>query len=723
MKKLLLISVFVIVLAGLLGQTLNDYRSVTSGNWDNVNTWQYWNGTAWATPAARPTSAANTITIQATHTVTITTNVTVDQVLVESGAILAVNSGTMTVNNGTATPDARVFGTLRIASTGLTSSTSNTLWIDGICEYNRNGGNLPVASWRSGSSLEINGLTTTLPGNRSQTFHNLTWNCSGQTANLNPTGTSFRVINGLFKIVSTGTGILTWTSTNTNTKTLGAWEQTGGTVRMTDGTSSITVHLNGDFTMSGGLLTETGTATGCAWVFQGAGHQTFYKTAGTISETISFTVNNGSVMDVAEEPVTGSGSFTLSYGGSLHTHSPQGITGSGASGAIQVTGTRSYSTGGYYNYEGTSPQVTGNGLPATVSGLTIDNATGVTLTNPVQVYGTLYVLAGELAGSYETDGFYSPFTHFLEIVESGELITGFAVTVTTPSLFPDYINRRWSLAGTYSGFKTITFYWNAADDYNHDWDGLGHAPAAYNGAIQYVGTYDTSSDPRWLMIDVESSLAKAPWSIGRDDEETLPVELSSFTATGTSDDTVMLTWITQSETNAAGYYIYRNADHDLKTAELISPMISATNTSSQTVYRYEDSEVGSGLWYYWLQNTDLGGNTTFYGPVSYSLILPTENAIPPIPIHTKIQAVFPNPFNPMVNLVYSVAEPAQVKFRIYSLKGQLVQYFDQGFKGIGNYHFSWNGRDLNGTQCPTGVYLIEMAAGDTRSRSKAVLAK
>ena len=122
------------ILLSLSAQSLNDYRSVASGNWDTLATWQYWNGSAWVTPAVRTTSASNSITVRNPH----------------------------------------------------------THWIDGTREYDRNGGNIPLASWRSSSTLNINGLTTTLPGNRTQTFQNLTWNCPGQTANFNSTGTASR---------------------------------------------------------------------------------------------------------------------------------------------------------------------------------------------------------------------------------------------------------------------------------------------------------------------------------------------------------------------------------------------------------------------------------------------------------------------------------------------------------------------------------------------------
>ncbi len=101
----------------------------------------------------------------------------------------------------------------------------------------------------------------------------------------------------------------------------------------------------------------------------------------TVSSAGPFNVNATGGLYCATNTVSGAGAFTLASTGYLGLGSPQGITsGSTASGNIQMTGGRSFSTGGNYIYNGTATQVTGNGLPATCNDLTIDNATTVTAT-------------------------------------------------------------------------------------------------------------------------------------------------------------------------------------------------------------------------------------------------------------------------------------------------------------------------------------------------------
>jgi hypothetical protein len=92
--------------------------------------------------------------------------------------------------------------------------------------------------------------------------------------------------------------------------------------------------------------------------------------------------------------ISGSGAFTLNSGGTIGIGSADGITSSGATGNIQATGTRSFSTGANYTYNGTSAQATGNGLPSTVNNLTINNTAGVTLTASTSLTGDLTVSSG-----------------------------------------------------------------------------------------------------------------------------------------------------------------------------------------------------------------------------------------------------------------------------------------------------------------------------------------
>jgi len=199
---------------------------------------------------------------------------------------------------------------------------------------------------------------------------------------------------------------------------------------------------------------------------------------------------------------------------------------------------------------------------------------------------------------------------------------------------------------------------------------------------------------------------------------TLPIELSSFTTTITSQYFVQLHWVTQSETDALGYMIYRSLDNDLQHAIQVSPLINATNTTTQVNYEYTDTEVTPGTWYYWLQSLDLNGNFDFHGPVLATVTTEQGGDAPEIPTNTGISNVYPNPFNPSLNIQYSLKVAQDVSIRIYNTRGQMVQSFELGNREAGVHNLSW---DANGQA--TGIYLIRMQAGNKLYNSKAVLSK
>ena len=205
----------------------------------------------------------------------------------------------------------------------------------------------------------------------------------------------------------------------------------------------------------------------------------------------------------------------------------------------------------------------------------------------------------------------------------------------------------------------------------------------------------------------------------------LPVELTSFTVIVSSENMVQISWVTQTETEMLGYYIYRSTSETLDdNALLVSDMIEALNTAEQHTYTFTDSEiVDSGTYYYWLQTVDLGGTCNFHGPVSVVYTNAADNPIPEIPKVTELRSIYPNPFNPVAFIPYSLAEESDAHFYIYNVKGQLLRHIYVGPQYPGYYQIRWDGKDINGKSCGSGVYYIIMKAGKQTFQRKAVLMK
>lgn len=117
---------------------------------------------------------------------------------------------------------------------------------------------------------------------------------------------------------------------------------------------------------------------------------------GNISVDGNFIVQSGGKLITACNPITGNGNFALQTGATMEICTNAGITASGATGDVQLTGTRTFSADASYIYKGTTPQNTGNGLPNPVLNLTIDNANGVTLSQNTGVKRLLTLTDGNL---------------------------------------------------------------------------------------------------------------------------------------------------------------------------------------------------------------------------------------------------------------------------------------------------------------------------------------
>lgn len=206
--------------------------------------------------------------------------------------------------------------------------------------------------------------------------------------------------------------------------------------------------------------------------------------------------------------------------------------------------------------------------------------------------------------------------------------------------------------------------------------------------------------------------------------ETLPVVLSSFTATATAQNCVTLQWTTQSETNLLGYNVFRSSGPEASHATLISTLIPATNSSTQQCYSFEDRELSAdGIYYYWLYSLELDGLGHYHGPVSVNLTLDDDQSTPELPATSEITNIFPNPFNPTVNISYQINSPGLVKLDIFNARGQLVNSLQENHSSGGQYTWKFNGIDRHGNSLSSGVYQVVMSFGYTKSMRKMVLVK
>ena len=84
----------------------------------------------------------------------------------------------------------------------------------------------------------------------------------------------------------------------------------------------------------------------------------------------------------------------------------------------------------------------------------------------------------------------------------------------------------------------------------------------------------------------------------------------------------------------------------------------------------------------------------------------------------SLGTVYPNPFNPVTNVSFSVSETQDVKLLIYNLLGRVVETLLNGNMKQGYHTVQWNADNHS-----SGVYFVQMIAGDYVNTQKLMLLK
>jgi len=82
---------------------------------------------------------------------------------------------------------------------------------------------------------------------------------------------------------------------------------------------------------------------------------------------------------------------------------------------------------------------------------------------------------------------------------------------------------------------------------------------------------------------------------------------------------------------------------------------------------------------------------------------------------------YPNPFNPETTIRYQVAEKSHVQICVYNIMGQLVATLVNEQKPQGAFLVRWNGKDYQGNDASSGMYLVKMIAGSFERSQKMML--
>ena len=88
------------------------------------------------------------------------------------------------------------------------------------------------------------------------------------------------------------------------------------------------------------------------------------------------------------------------------------------------------------------------------------------------------------------------------------------------------------------------------------------------------------------------------------------------------------------------------------------------------------------------------------------------------PFNFQITNLFPNPFNPILNIDFEINQAGWVKVNITDITGSMVKTVYEGFEGAGKHQISWDPETL-----PSGTYFVTLELNESLKTSKVVLLK
>jgi hypothetical protein len=205
-------------------------------------------------------------------------------------------------------------------------------------------------------------------------------------------------------------------------------------------------------------------------------------------------------------------------------------------------------------------------------------------------------------------------------------------------------------------------------------------------------------------------------------EETIPVELISFTAQRT-DAGVELNWKTATETNNSGFEIFRGIypernrrtqnDNEWETIGFVPGFGTTTEPKS---YSFIDENVTTGIYKYRLKQIDFDGSFTYSTEI--------EGEVDFTPKEFVLYQNYPNPFNPSTVISYQLPVISNVTLKVYDILGNEIATLVNEEKQPGVYEVEFGNvgtsRDLS---LPSGVYFYQLKTGSFSSIKKMVLLK
>jgi hypothetical protein len=150
------------------------------------------------------------------------------------------------------------------------------------------------------------------------------------------------------------------------------------------------------------------------------------------------------------------------------------------------------------------------------------------------------------------------------------------------------------------------------------------------------------------------------------------------------------------------------------------PVCTATGwSSSDDCYTAVTAVCGDGSVFAW--SDERGSDRDIYAAKLTGEGGTPVTGVPEIDTGFLLAQNFPNPFNPVTTIVFTLSESAFVTLRIHDAAGRHVRTVAERRFDPGRHTETWDGRDDAGRRVSSGVYFYGLAAGASRETRKMVL--
>jgi len=143
---------------------------------------------------------------------------------------------------------------------------------------------------------------------------------------------------------------------------------------------------------------------------------------------------------------------------------------------------------------------------------------------------------------------------------------------------------------------------------------------------------------------------------------------------------------------------------------IITDTLGATIQTNDYYFAEGVGQVLNEGWSSWVDNMKLE-------LVDY-YVLPTVdvNKSPIVPIFFDLKQNFPNPFNPVTHISYSVPESGYINLSVYNLLGKKVANLIDGFHKKGVHNILFNARNM-----ASGIYIYQLVSNNQKITKKMLL--